>query len=187
MFHFARAKIMQERSPLFVFFKILGDMLGKENVPGIAAIHHPLRHVDPSPGEVGPPAHIGHFAYRPAVNAHPDRNFRMLAERLGDLERASSGLFRAVMKDQGHPVASRQPNELFVGRVAHLRRPEDDFRQLAEALLLLFDQELRVTDEVDEEDMPDLELGIGGLLGRHEFFYYPKVPDLTSLFRFKKS
>ena len=157
VFYFAGSKVVQERSPLFVFFEILGDMLGKENVPGIAAIHHPLRHVDPSPGEVGPPAHVGHFAHRPAVNAHSHRNFRMLAERLGDLERASSGLFRAVMKDQGHPIAGRQPNELFVGRIADLRRPEDDFRQLAEALLLFLDQELGVTDEVDEEDMPDFK------------------------------
>ena len=97
-------------------------------MPGVAAIHHPLRHVDPGPGEVGAPAHVGHFAYRPAVNAHPHRNFRMLPERLGDLERAPRGLFRAVTKDQRHAVASRQPNELFVGRVAHLRRPEHDRR-----------------------------------------------------------
>ena len=62
------------------------------------------------------------------------------------------------MKDQRHPVAGRQPNELFVGRVAHLRRPEHDLGQLVEALLLLFDQELRVTDDVDEEDVPDLEV-----------------------------
>ena len=49
-------------------------------------------------------------------------------ERLGDLERAARGLFRAVTKDQCHPVARRQPNELFVGRVAHLGCPEHDFR-----------------------------------------------------------
>src|SRR4029077_9790276 len=61
-------------------------------------------------------------------------------------------------EDQRHAVAGRQPNELFVGRVAHLRRPEHDFRQLAEALLLFFNQELGVTDDVDEEDVSDLHL-----------------------------
>jgi hypothetical protein len=121
------------------------------------------------------------------VNPHPRRKFGVLLERFGNLERASSRFLGAVAEDQRHSIASRQPNELFVGRVAHLRRPEDDFRQLAEVLLLPFDQELRVTDEVDEEDMPDLEFGIGGLLGRHEVCLYLKTRDLTSLFEFKTS
>ena len=56
--------------------------------------------------------------------------FRVLPQCLGNLERTARRLFRAVTKDQRHPVAGRQPNELFVGRVAHLRRPEHDFRQL---------------------------------------------------------
>ena len=111
----------------------------------------------PAPGEVGAPAHVGHFAYRSAVNSHPYRNFRMLPQRLGDLERAPRRLFRAVVKDQRHPVAGRQPNELFVSRVAHLHRAEHDLRQLVESLLLFLDQELGVTDDVDEQDMPDLE------------------------------
>ena len=157
MLNLAFAQITQPRRPLPILHQIIRHVLGEEDVPGIAAIHHPLRHVDPGPGEVGAPAHVGHFAHRPAVNAHPDRNFRMLPERLGDFERAPRRLFRAVAKDQRHPIAGRQPNELFVGRVAHLRRPEHDFRQLVEALLLFLDQELGVTDDVDEQDMSDLE------------------------------
>ena len=97
--------------------------------------------------------------------------FRVLPECLGDLERTPRRLFGAVTKDQRHAVAGRQPDELFVSRVAHLRRPEHDLGQLAQPLLLLFDQELGVTDDVDEEDMPDLELRIGGQLGRHGSFY----------------
>ena len=157
MFHLALAEVVQVRLPMAILLQIFRHMFGEQDVPGIAAIHHPLRHVDSGPGDVGPPAHIGHFAHRPAVNAHPHRNLRMLPERLGDLERAPSRLFRAVAKDQRHAVAGRQPNELLVGRVAHLRRPEHDFRQLAESLLLFFDQELGVTDDVDEEDVPDLQ------------------------------
>ncbi len=84
----------------------------------------------------------------------------MLLKRFGNFERAPGWFLRAAAKDQRHPVAGRQPNELFVGRVAHLRRPEHDFRQLAEALLLFFDQELRVTDDIDEENMPDFEAKI---------------------------
>ena len=45
---------------------------------------------------------------------------------------------------------------------------EHDLGQLLEPLLLFFDQELGVTDHVDEEDMPDLEselvLGSGVIL-----------------------
>ena len=146
MLDLAFAQITQPRRPLPVLHQIIRHMLGEENVPGVAAIHHPLRHVDSGPGKIDAPSHVGHFAHGPAVNAHPDRNFRVLAERLGDLERAARWLFRAVMKDQRHPVAGRQPNELFVGRIAHLHRPEHDFCELAEALLLFFDQELGVSE-----------------------------------------
>ena len=52
----------------------------------------------------------------------------MLPQCLGDLERTARRLFRAVMKDQRHPVAGWQPDELFISRVAHLRRPEHDLR-----------------------------------------------------------
>jgi hypothetical protein len=51
---------------------------------------------------------------------------------------------------------------LFVARFAHLRRPEHDRGQLPEALLLLLNQELRVTDDVDEEDVTNFKLRIGG-------------------------
>ena len=100
MLDLAFAEITQPRRPLPVLHQIIRHMLGEENVPGVAAIHHPLRHVDAGPGDVGAPAHVGHFAHRPAMNAHPHRNFRMLPERLGDLERAPRRLFRAVTKDQ---------------------------------------------------------------------------------------
>jgi hypothetical protein len=75
-------------------------VLGEEDVSGIAAVHYSLRHVDPGPGNVAAPAHVGHFAHWPAVNAHPERNFGMLPERFCDLERAPRGLFPAVTKDQ---------------------------------------------------------------------------------------
>ena len=78
----------------------------------------------------------------------------MLLQRLGDLERAPGRLFRAVAEDERHPVAGRQPNELFVRRFAHLRRREHDRGELVQPLLLFLDQELRVTDDVDERTCP---------------------------------
>ena len=48
-------KIMQQRPPMFVFFQIFGDVFGDKNVSGVAAIHHPLRHVKAGTGEIGRP------------------------------------------------------------------------------------------------------------------------------------
>ena len=107
VFHLAVAEISQPRRPLPVLDQIIRHMLREKNVPGVAAIHHPLRHVDPGAGDVVASAHIVHFAHRPAVNAHPHRKFRVLPQGLGNLERAARRLFRAVMKDQRHPVTGR--------------------------------------------------------------------------------
>jgi hypothetical protein len=52
---------------------------------------------------------------------------------------------------------------------------------------LLVDEQLRVTDDVDEKDVADLEFHVWRMLGRHEIFYYLKTRDLTSLFRVKTS
>jgi hypothetical protein len=54
MLDFARTEIMQQRSPLFVFFQIFGDVFGEKNVSGVPTIHYPLRNVEASPREIGP-------------------------------------------------------------------------------------------------------------------------------------
>ena len=71
MLHFARTKIVQERSPLLVFFQIFSDVFGEKNVPGVAAIHHSLRHVKASAREIGSFVYIDHSANWPAVDSHP--------------------------------------------------------------------------------------------------------------------
>ena len=107
MLHFAGAKVVQEGAPLFVFFEILGDMLGKENVPGVAAIHHPFGHVDSSAREIGPFIYIDHAADWPAVDSHPNVQARMFLERAADLHRALRRRFRTRVKYQRHPIAGR--------------------------------------------------------------------------------
>src|SRR6266480_3059550 len=82
-------------------------MFGEQNVAGIAAIHHPLRHVDPGTGEIGPFVYINKTADWPAVNSHPKLQARMFLERMADLNRALRRRFRARVKDQRHPVAGR--------------------------------------------------------------------------------
>jgi hypothetical protein len=86
-----------------------------------------------------------------------------------------------MAKDQRHAVAGRQPNELFVRRVAHLRGPEHDRGQLVEPLLLLLDQELRITDDVDEEDVPNFQAKI--VVGIRHLFCLESGRTRSQLFR----
>ena len=105
MFHFARAKFVQERSPLLVFFQIFSDVLGEKNVPGVAAIHHSLRHVDASASEIGPFVYIDHPANGSAVDSHPKLQSRMFLERAADLHRALRQALPGSVKYQRHAVA----------------------------------------------------------------------------------
>ncbi len=52
MLHFAEAKVMEKRPPLFVAFEIFGDVSGEKNVSGVAAGHHPLGHIKAGTGKV---------------------------------------------------------------------------------------------------------------------------------------
>ena len=54
------------------------------------------------------------------------RNLRVCLERLRNLERTLRRFLRAVPKDQRHPIAGRQPNELLVWRLRDLPRRQHD-------------------------------------------------------------
>ena len=45
--HFALAQIVQARLPMPVLGQIFCDVRRQKNVPGIAAVQHPLRNIDP--------------------------------------------------------------------------------------------------------------------------------------------
>ena len=110
----ASAQVAQTRGPLPVLHQIIRHVLRDKNVSGIAAIHHPLRHVDAGPGDIDPTAHIGYLTHRSTVNAHPHGKFRVFPERFRNLERAVGRFFRAMAKDQRHPITGRQLDEAFV-------------------------------------------------------------------------
>src|SRR5512140_2793111 len=107
MFHFARTKIVQERSPLLVFFQIFSDVFGEKNVPGVAAIHHSVSHVKASAREIGPLVYIDQPTNWPAVDSHPKLQTRMFLERAADLHRALRRRFRTRVKYQRYAVAGR--------------------------------------------------------------------------------
>jgi hypothetical protein len=58
---------------------------------------------------------------------------------------------------------------LLVARLAHVRCRQHDLSQAAQPLLLLLDQQLGITDNVEEEDVPNLEPKIAfGFSGHQE-------------------
>lgn len=107
MLHFAFAQIVQVRPPLRILFEVIRHMFRKQDVSGLAAIHHSLCDVDSSSGDVSPLVHIGHFVYRAAVNAHAHPQFRMSLQPLAQFQGTSDGRLGTVTKNQRHAIASR--------------------------------------------------------------------------------
>ena len=170
--YFARTEIVQQRSPLLVFFEIFGDMLGKEDVPCVAAIHHSFCDVDSSAREIGPFIYIDHAANWPAVDSHPKLQARMFLECAADLHRALRRRFRIGVKDQHHPIASWDPNQTVRGFGSlKLFGGANNPVQFLNRRVLVVNRKLRVANDVDEQDMGDFELDLlldlnGHLVGR---------------------
>ena len=119
-------------------------------MPGIAAIHDALRHVESRPRDVRLVINIGDLIHWAAVHSHPQLDMRMLLQCSADLERTSHWLFRTLEKQQRHSIAGRHPDEstFCFGGPKTFGAP-DDLIQLLEQLNLLIYQQLRVTDHVD--------------------------------------
>ena len=127
------------------------------DVTGIATVHHPLRQVDTSPGDIGASSQVGHLAHRPAVNSHPYGNLRVLLERLSNLKRTLCRFLRGLFRKTSaipSPVGSRTSSSFGASRTW---RSPARFRSVTQPLVLLFDQEFGITDQVDKEHVPDLE------------------------------
>src|SRR5215467_3326359 len=92
-------------TPLAILFEIVSHMLGEQNVPGVPAIHHPLRHVDTGTSHVGAFVYVHHATGGPIVDAHPNLQARIVLERAADLYRTLRRLLRTLIKDQRHAVA----------------------------------------------------------------------------------
>jgi len=108
MLDLAFAQITQPRRPLPVLHQIVRHVLGEEDVPGVAAIHHPLRHVDAGAGDVGSLIDIDDFIDRAAVDSHAKLNGGMTFQRLRNLHRALHRCLAISAENQRHAVASRQ-------------------------------------------------------------------------------
>src|SRR5438270_13952318 len=102
--HFTTAKLMQKRPPALVRVQVVGNMLGEQDVSGISAIHHSLRHVDSSTRDIHSVGHVHHPADWSAVNTDPNLQVRMSFERATNLDGTLRGFLRALIEDQRHSV-----------------------------------------------------------------------------------
>src|SRR5690349_7166615 len=143
-------------------FEVVRHMFGKENVSGIAAIHHPLRDVDPSAGNVRLFVEIGDFINGPPKNAHPHSQFRMAVERLADFQSAKNRRLGAVEKDQSATIARREAEQFaFCFGLFELLGAANNLSKRLQLVALLRDQQLGVANDVDEENVTDFKLHVG--------------------------
>ena len=84
--YLALTDIVQVGSPLRIVLKVFGDVLRKKDVPGVSAIHHPLRNVNTGSRYVGAVIYIGDLVYGAAVDTHSNPKFGIVPERLTEGE-----------------------------------------------------------------------------------------------------
>jgi hypothetical protein len=125
-------------------------MRGQKDMPGIAAIQHPLGQINSRASYVRFVVDIGDPINRAAVNPHPYLKLRMTVQCSANFQSAPHRLFRAAKKKQRHPIARWHSNK-FVAcfRSAKAFRCADDLIQLLEDFNLLVHEPFRVTDNVD--------------------------------------
>src|SRR2546428_2557099 len=161
VFHLNLAQIVQTCFPVTKLFQVFGNMLGKQNVTGVTTIHHTLRDVNASAGNVGSSAYINDAADGAAVHAHAQAELRMRLRSAADLQRTFHGRFRRVVKHQRHTVAgwNRDQTMSRFGFTKLLGPADNLIEELKQASLLVHHQ-LGVTDNVDEEHIRDFQLDL---------------------------
>src|SRR5206468_7522631 len=108
-------------------------------------------------GKVGLIVHIDHAADWAAVHSHSELSVSF--ERATDFERAFHWLFRALVKNQRHPVTGRDLDQAGRGfSVLKLLGRANGLSQFINRRALLVNRELGVANDVNEQDMGDLEL-----------------------------
>src|SRR5207248_1047973 len=132
---------------------------------GVPTIHHPLADIDSGPGNIHLVIDINYLIDRAAVNSHPYLDMRLTMQCLTDFQGATHRLFRAAEKKQHHPVPSWQTNQFSTG----FRFPEtfcsaNNWIEPLHQFNLLVDQQFRIPDYVDEQEMCDLEREIRFIL-----------------------
>ena len=149
MFDLNVTQFMQVRLPLDVLGQIVRYAAGKEDMPGVGAIHYPLRQVNAGSGYVLPLVHVEGVIDRAAIDSHPQRKLGMLAEPATNLSCAMHRRIHAGEKNQRHTVACRYPHEFTCGiRGTKLLGVTNNVVEQGEDLALLAAKQLGTTDNV---------------------------------------
>src|SRR5438067_1664191 len=97
-----------------VLSEVICNVLGYENVSGVAAIEHALGDINACTGDVDAVVNVGDLIHRPTMNSHPHLKPHRTAQLLRDLQCALDRLFEIFEKEQSHPVAGRQTNQFIL-------------------------------------------------------------------------
>lgn len=98
-----------------VLRQILRQMVRKQNVTGVAAIHDTLHDIDSGACDIGAIVHVGYLVDRTTVNAHSKVDVRTALQCSTNLQCALDGVFRAIEEKQRHPISGWQSNKLTSG------------------------------------------------------------------------
>src|SRR5881227_1468221 len=90
----------------------------------------------------------------------------MAPQCLADFQRAAYGRFWRRRKHESHAVAGWNSNQITRSfRTSKCLGASDDLIKVLEQLMLLIDQSLRITDDVYEQDMGNLQSKFGFRFG----------------------
>jgi hypothetical protein len=117
-----------------------------------------LRYVDSGARHVGLLIHVSHAIDRSAVNSHPELDLWIVFVRLVDFNRTPHRRIRGCQKNQGDAIAGGNGDE-FPGRRGFLKLAgfANEIVQSLDKGGLLVQESLRITDDVDEENVADLK------------------------------
>jgi len=159
---------MQVWLPMRVLFEIVGRTFRKQNVSGIAAVHHALRDVDTGARHVRHLVDVNDPADGAAVYAHPQVKLRVFLESPAYLQGAFDWRLRTAVKNQRHAVTGWDSNQP-AGRFLALEFicAMDDLVEHVEQGSLLVNQQLGLPYDVRAKDMSDLQLDFFFNFGSH--------------------
>ena len=102
------------------------------------------------------------------MNTHPDLQALIVLQRPADLKGALRRFLGTLIEHQRHPVAGGNLQDP-IGRFSFLKSlgQMNNLVELLNSRVLLVNGELRVTDNVDEKNVRDLQLDLLFYLGGH--------------------
>jgi len=106
MLYLNSPKVVQIRFPFVILPEIIGYSPRKKNVSGVAAIHHPLRHVNAYSSNVTLIIYIGDLIHGAAVNPHPQLQLWVLTQLAANLQRTTDRHIHGGEEGQPYSIAS---------------------------------------------------------------------------------